>query len=174
MDNTAPDRYMPFRVIQIGNIVERLYSFKIRTQDARLINLLKAIYDFKYLRFGTSGVRGLWQRDFTEMRAKQVVQAICEFLKNVDMPEYVKGEDLSGRKIIIGYDSRLNANQVAEWAAQVCLQNGFSIEIANRDTPTPALVYWLTDYHSVDEVAGLINMTASHNPPEWQGILLQE
>jgi len=67
MDNTAPDRYMPFRVIQIGNIVERLYSFKIRTQDARLINLLKAIYDFKYLRFGTSGVRGLWQRDFTEM-----------------------------------------------------------------------------------------------------------
>ncbi len=95
---------------------------------------------------------------------------VIEFLKNVDMPEYVKGEDLSGRKIIIGYDSRLNANQVAEWAAQVCLQNGFSIEIANRDTPTPALVYWLTDYHSVDEVAGLINMTASHNPPEWQGI----
>src|SRR6266487_4049988 len=170
MDDSAPDRYMPFRVVQIGNIVERLYSFKIRTQDTRLINLLKAIYNFKYLRFGTSGVRGLWQRDFTEMRAKQVIQAICEFLKNIDMPGFVKGEDLSGRKIIVGYDSRLNANQVAEWAAQVCLQNGFSIEIANRDTPTPALVYWLTDYHSEDEVAGLINMTASHNPPEWQGI----
>ncbi len=170
LDDTAPDRYMPFRVIQIGNIVERLYSFKVRTQDARLIGLLKAIYDFKYLRFGTSGVRGLWQRDFTEKRAKQVVQAVCEFLKNDDMPAYLKGEDLSGRKIIIGYDARLNANHVAEWAAQVCLQNGFSIEMANRDTPTPALVYWLTDYHSEDEVAGLINMTASHNPPEWQGI----
>jgi phosphomannomutase len=170
MDDTTPDRYMPFRVVQVGNIVERLYSFKIRTQDSRLISLLKTIYDFKYLRFGTSGVRGLWQRDFTETRAKQVVQAICEFLKNTDMPEYIKGEDLSGRKIIIGYDSRLNANQVAEWAAQVCLQNDFLIEIANRDTPTPALVYWLTDFHSEDEVAGLINMTASHNPPEWQGI----
>lgn len=170
LDDTAPNRYMPFRVIQVGNIVERLFSFKIRTQDTRLIDLLKAIYDFKYLRFGTSGVRGLWQRDFTEKRAKQVVQAVCEFLRNDDMPAYLKGEDLSGRKIIIGFDARLNANHVAEWAAQVCLKNGFSIEIANRDTPTPALVYWLTDYHSEDEVAGLINMTASHNPPEWQGI----
>jgi hypothetical protein len=52
LDDTAPDRYMPFRVIQVGNIVERLFSFKIRTQDTRLIDLLKAIYDFKYLRFG--------------------------------------------------------------------------------------------------------------------------
>ncbi|MGB8980730.1 MAG: hypothetical protein WCC12_02535 [Anaerolineales bacterium] len=170
MDDSAPDRYMPFRVIQVGNIVERLFSFKIRTQDPRLIALLKAIYDFKYLRFGTSGVRGLWQRDFTEKRAKQVVQAICEYLKNVDMPGYIKAEDLSGRTIIVGYDSRLNANVVADWAAQVCLQNGFTIEMANRDTPTPALVYWLTDYHAEQEVAALINMTASHNPPEWQGI----
>lgn len=176
MDDSAPDRYMPFRVIQVGNIAERLLNFKMRTKDNRLIGddnhvgLLQSIYEFKYLRFGTSGVRGLWQRDFTETRAKQVVQAICEYLKNQNVPEYLNGENLSGRTIIIGYDSRLNANKVAEWAAQVCLINGFFIELANRDTPTPALVYWLTDHHSEDEVAGLINMTASHNPPEWQGI----
>ena len=176
MDERAPDRYMPFRVIQIGNIIERLYNFKVRTKDGRLNDdntdsgLLKAIYKFKYLRFGTSGVRGLWKRDFTEKRAKQVVQAICEYLNNFELPEYLKGESLAGKKIVIGYDSRLNANHVAEWAAQVCLQNGFSVELANRDTPTPALVYWLTDYHTENEVAGLINMTASHNPPEWQGI----
>jgi len=173
LDDSAPARYMPFRVVQAGNITERLYRFKVRTQDKRLIGddgLLRSIYSFKYLRFGTSGVRGLWGQDFTETRAKQVVQAICEFLKNQDLPDYLKGEDLTGRKIIIGYDSRLNANKVAEWAAQTCLNNGFLIEFANRDTPTPALVYWLTDYHSEGEVAGLINMTASHNPPEWQGI----
>ncbi len=176
MDVASPDRYMPFRVIQIGNIAERLYNFKIRTTNKRLVGkdgnsgLLRAIYDFKYLRFGTSGVRGLWQRDFTEQRAKQVTQAICDYLTNKDLPKYLKGEDLSGKKIIIGYDSRLNAEKVAQWVTQVCLAYGFEIEFANRDTPTPALVYWLTDYHKLDEVAGLINLTASHNPPEWQGI----
>lgn len=176
MDVSAPDRYMPFRVIQIGNIAERLYNFKIRTSNRRLVGkdgnsgLLKAIYDFKYLRFGTSGVRGLWQRDFTEKRAKQVAQAICEYLTNKDLPNYLNGEDLSHRKIIIGYDSRLNAGKVAEWVSQICVLHGFKVDFANRDTPTPALVYWLTDYHTQDQVAGLINLTASHNPPEWQGI----
>ena len=168
MDDSAPARYMPFRVIQAGNIAERLYRFKVRTQDKRLIvdgehdGLLQSIYAFKYLRFGTSGVRGLWQHDFTEIRAKQVVQAICEYLKDEEVPGYLKGENLSGSTIIIGYDSRLNAKIVAEWAAQTCLNNGFPIEFANRDTPTPALVYWLTDKHSEDQVAGLINITASH------------
>ncbi|MBS4036481.1 MAG: hypothetical protein KGZ85_18610 [Ignavibacterium sp.] len=176
MDVSAPDRYMPFRIIQIGNITERLYNFKIRTNNKRLIGkngnpgLLKIIYDFKYLRFGTSGVRGLWQRDFTEKRTKQVVQAICEYLTSKDLPSYIKGEDLSNRKIIIGYDSRLNADKVAEWVAQVCVSNGFKVDFSNRDTPTPALVYWLTNYYTQDQVAGLINLTASHNPPEWQGI----
>lgn len=176
MDISTPDRFMPFRVIQIGNISERLYNFKVRTSNKRLVGkdrnsgLLKAIYDFKYLRFGTSGVRGLWQRDFTEKRAKQVVQAICEYLTNKNLPSYLKGEDLSNRKIIIGYDSRLYAGKVAEWVSQVCLSHGFKVDFANRDTPTPALVYWLTDHHAQDQVAGLINLTASHNPPEWQGI----
>lgn len=176
MGDSAPDRYMPFRVIQIGNVTERLYNFRIRTKDKKLVGkdgssgLLKAIYDFKYLRFGTSGVRGLWQKDFTEKRAKQVVQAICEYLTNLNLPSYLKGENLSGRKIIIGYDSRLNAGKVAEWVAQVCVSYGFKVDFSNRDTPTPALVYWLTDYHTQNQVAGLINLTASHNPPEWQGI----
>ena len=139
MDDSAPARYMPFRVIQAGNIAERLYRFKVRTQEKRLIGdgehegLLQSIYSFKYLRFGTSGVRGLWQQDFTETRAKQVVQAICEYLKNEELPVYLKGENLSGRTIVIGYDSRLNANRVAEWAAQTCLNNGFPVEFANRD-----------------------------------------
>jgi len=172
----APDRFMPFRVIHVGNIVERLYGFRLRTDAAHLAGsaespgLLQAIYDRKYLRFGTSGVRGRWGRDLTEPRAKQVVQAICDFLKDQDVPRYAQGEDLRGRRIVVGYDSRLNARQVASWAAEVCLTNGFMVDMAYRDSPTPALVYYLTDYLKPDEVAGLINCTASHNPPEWQGI----
>ncbi len=172
----APDRFMPFRVIQIGNIAERLFSFRLRTNDTYLVGdshqagLLQEIYNRKYLRFGTSGVRGRWKVDFTEVRAKQVAQAICDFLGNREVPSYVGAEDLSGKKVVIGYDSRKNARTVAEWIAQVCLANGFTIDLADRDTPTPALVYYLTDYLDSKEVAGLINCTASHNPPEWQGI----
>ena len=172
----ARDRYMPFRVIQVGNVVERLYSFRLRTSDPQLVGaedtvgLLREIYDLKYARFGTSGVRGRWGLDFTEVRAKRVVQAICDFMKNFEIPAYVGGEGLQGRRVVIGYDSRKNARSVAEWTAQVCLANGFKVDLANRDTPTPALVYYLTDYLDKDEVAGLINCTASHNPPEWQGI----
>jgi phosphomannomutase len=172
----ARDRYMPFRVIQVGNVVERLYSFRLRTTDPSLVGdestpgLLCEIYDRKYARFGTSGVRGRWGLDFTETRAKRVVQAICNFMKASDVPAYVGAEDLQGKRVVIGYDSRRNARLVAEWTAQVCLANGFKVDLANRDTPTPALVYYLTDYLDQNEVAGLINCTASHNPPEWQGI----
>jgi phosphoglucomutase len=172
----ARDRFMPFRVIQVGNVVERLYSFRLRTTDPRLVGdgsipgLLCEIYGRKYARFGTSGVRGRWRLDFTETRAKRVVQAICDFLKASEVPAHVGAKDLQGKRVVIGYDSRRNARLVAEWAAQVCLANGFKVDLANRDTPNPALVYYLTDYLDQSEVAGSINCTASHNPPEWQGI----
>ena len=171
-----PHRWMPFRVIQIGNIFERLIMFRLRTQEPLLIGnehglgLLRMIYDRKYLRFGTSGVRGRWGADFTERRAKQVVQALCDYLNDLDVPDYVGRENLAGRRMVIGYDTRRNADRVAQWTAEVCLANGFEVDFANRDTPTPALVYYLTEYLPADEVAGLMVCTASHNPPEWQGI----
>ena len=82
----------------------------------------------------------------------------------------MSAQNFSGKRIVIGYDSRRNAPRVAEWVAQVCIANGFKVDFANRDTPTPVLVYYLTDYLDPEETAGLINCTASHNPPEWQGI----
>ena len=169
-------RWMPYRVIQIGNIYERLYSFRLRTQDPVLIGdqhslgLLRMIYDRKYLRFGTSGVRARWGADFTKRRATQVVQAVCDYLNDIDVPDFVGHENLAGKRMVIGYDTRRNADRVAEWTAEVCLGNGFEVDFANRDTPTPALVYYLTDDLPADEVAGLLICTASHNPPEWQGI----
>jgi len=44
------------------------------------------------------------------------------------------------------------------------------VHIGTRDVPTPALVFYETEVVPPDEVAGLIIATASHNPPEWQGI----
>ncbi|MEA4811787.1 MAG: hypothetical protein VB108_04380 [Anaerolineaceae bacterium] len=171
-----PDRFMAYRIIQIGNIYERLYGLRLRTSDPILLGmagkqgLLREIYNRKYLRFGTSGVRGRWGNDFTERRSRQVVQAICDFLNNADVPAFVGAENLSGKKIICGHDTRRNSDLVTTWVAQTCLANGFVVEMADRDVPTPALVFYETDALPPEDVAGLIICTASHNPPEWQGI----
>lgn len=73
-DKVDPDRYMPYRVIQIGNIFERMYAFRLRTADPVLLGLagrkglLREIYDRKYLRFGTSGRCSLGLRWFCRRR----------------------------------------------------------------------------------------------------------
>ena len=72
--------------------------------------------------------------------------------------------------MIVGYDTRRNADQVADWVVETCLANGFSVDLSTRDVPTPAVVFYETDVLPADEVAGLVICTASHNPPEWQGI----
>ncbi len=175
-DHKDPDRFMAYRVIQVGNIYERLYALRVRTSDPILVGtrtrlgLLREIYNRKYLRFGTSGVRGRWQNDFTETRARQVVQAICDFLNNDNVPAFVGAEDLSGKRVVLGRDTRRNSDVVANWVAETCLANGFRMDIGNRDVPTPALAFYETEVVPKDEVAGLIIATASHNPPEWQGI----
>ncbi len=132
--------------------------------------MLREIYDRKYLRFGTSGVRGRWGFDFTEPRARQVVQAVCDFLNNENVPAFVGAEDLSGKVIVIGRDTRRHSDLVTQWTAETCLANGFKVHIGTRDVPTPALAFYETEVVPPDEVAGLIIATASHNPPEWQGI----
>ena len=171
-----PDRFMAYRVIQIGNIFERLYALRLRTNDPLLLGapgrqgLLREIYDRKYLRFGTSGVRGRWGSDFTEKRARQVVQAVCDFMNNRLVPAFVGAEDLSGKRVVLGHDTRRNSDVVIQWVAETVLANGFRVDIATRDVPTPALAFYETEALPTDDVAGLIIATASHNPPEWQGI----
>ena len=175
-DQYDPDRYMPYRVIQIGNIFDRFYAFRLRTEDPILLGLagkkglLREIYDRKYLRFGTSGVRGRWGNDFTETRARQVCQAICDFMNNENVPSFVGAEDLSGRIVVLGRDTRRNSDVVTRWAVETCLANGFRVHMGNRDVPTPALAFYETEVIPKDDIAGLIIATASHNPPEWQGI----
>ena len=175
-DKIDPDRFMAYRVIQIGNIFERLFALRLRTWDTILLGLagkkglLREIYDRKYLRFGTSGVRGRWGYDFTETRARQVVQAVCDFLNNENVPAFVGAEDLAGKVVVLGHDTRRNSDVVTQWTAETCLANGFKVHIGTRDVPTPALAFYETEVVPEDEVAGLIIATASHNPPEWQGI----
>src|SRR5258708_5151924 len=166
---------MAFRVVVGGAIAELLRFLALRVDAAanpELRHLLDEMYRLKYLRFGTSGYRGVWNRDFTEEKTRIIAQAICDYLKLQNMPKYAKGigQNLSGRVVVIGYDGRRNSTYVANLVAEICLANGFTVYYSSRPTPTPALNFFAREVIGRDRVAGLINCTASHNPPEWQGI----
>ena len=163
-------RYLPFRVLQVCKLADKLFDLKLKTEEEDLRELLSEIHALKYPRFGTSGLRGLWGIDFVEEKAKTVTQAICDYIKGIDVPDYMKSENLGDKYVVIGYDSREHADEVASWVAQVCLLNHIKVYVAERDTPTPALIYWAIEHLGEENVAGIINCTASHNPVEWQGI----
>lgn len=107
--------------------------------------------------FGTSGWRGILCEDFTFDNVKTVVQAIADHVKAG--PDKDKG-------IIVGYDSRFMGDSFAKEAARVLAAAGVKAFLCNRDTPTPVIAFETLRLRT----AGAINFTASHNPPEYNGI----
>ncbi len=113
------------------------------------------------VKFGTSGFRGRWGIEYTEPVARDIAQAICDYL--------IEEESLEGKVVVIGYDSREHADIAARWCADVVLRNGLAVHLTSRDTPTPALAFYAGRVLG-EESAGIINCTASHNPIDWHGI----
>ncbi len=117
------------------------------------------------IKFGTSGWRGLIARDFTFENVRLATQGIAQYLKaelaNPQSPIY-------GRKpvVILGYDTRFLAREFALAAAEVLASNGLTPLLCNRDTPTPVIAHTIR----IRKALGGINMTASHNPAEYQGL----
>ncbi len=107
--------------------------------------------------FGTSGWRGILCEDFIYSNVRVVVQAIAEHVKSG--PDRDKG-------IIVGYDSRFMGESFAKEAASVLATAGVKSFLCNRDTPTPVISYEILRR----KAAGAINFTASHNPPDYNGI----
>jgi phosphomannomutase len=117
--------------------------------------LLQQIAEMQYPRFGTSGWRARMGQDFSWRRATAVAQAIVEF---------VIGSGLQAHPLTIGYDSRINADRVAAMLAEVAAANGLDVHLASRETPSPALIAYITEGLGVAKNAGLVNCTPSHNP----------
>lgn len=117
------------------------------------------------IKFGTSGWRGLIARDFTFDNVRLASQGIAEYLKT----ELANTSSaIHGRKpvVILGYDTRFLGREFALAAAEVLEQNGLTPLLCNRDTPTPVISHNIR----VKKAIGGINMTASHNPAEYQGL----
>jgi phosphoglucomutase len=109
------------------------------------------------IKFGTSGWRGILAEDFTFANARLVCQGIADYLKQ---------EGLAHQGMVIGYDTRFRSEAFAATAAEVMAGNGITSHLTTRDCPTPVVSYATREGRR----AGAINITASHNPPEYNGL----
>lgn len=111
------------------------------------------------LEFGTAGLRGKMRLGTNAMNKYTVAQA-TQGLANLIIKE---GRTADG--VTIAYDSRNNSELFAKISARVLAANGIKVYIFDELRPTPELSYALRELHCV---AG-INITASHNPKEYNG-----
>jgi len=117
------------------------------------------------IKFGTSGWRGLIARDFTFANVRLAAQGIALYLKD----ELAREDSaIAGRKpfVIIGHDTRFLGREFSLAVAEVLANAGLTPLLCERDAPTPVISYTIRDRKAI----GGINMTASHNPAEWQGL----
>lgn len=110
------------------------------------------------IRFGTSGWRATIADEFTFQNVRKVVEAICGYLKTEG--------SANGNALVVGHDSRFMGEKFADVAAELAMQKGFRVLKCNTPTPTPTISHAIR----LNRAAGGINFTASHNPPEYQGI----
>ena len=107
------------------------------------------------IEFGTDGWRASLSV-FTVPRVRMVGQAVATYLSD---------EGVTG-PVAIGYDARDHSRKFAEELARVIVANGRPVTIASRDCPTPVLAWTVAD----GSYAGGLMITASHNPPEYNGV----
>ncbi len=111
------------------------------------------------IKFGTSGWRGIIAQDFTFDNVRLATQGIAEYLN-------AKFKTQNSKQVIVGYDTRFLAREFALAAAEVLAANGLTPLLCQRDAPTPVIAHTIR----IRKALGGINMTASHNPAEYQGL----
>lgn len=105
--------------------------------------------------FGTGGVRGIMKKgEFDEQLVVVVSQAVATWLHE---------ERLNG--VVIAYDTRKNSNLFARLAANTFVESGIDVFIFEEPVPTPLLSFAVRE---MSMGAGIV-ITASHNPPEYNG-----
>ena len=114
------------------------------------------------IKFGTDGWRAIIAEDFTFTNVERVAQATAEFWKR----NPVAG---AKRHIVIGYDRRFLSDQFARRTAEVMLGNGFTVTLTSVPTPTPAVSFAVKAHRAT----GGVMITASHNPPLFNGFKLK-
>lgn len=109
------------------------------------------------IKFGTSGWRAVMAEEFTFANVRRAVTGIAR---------YVVSQKKEGARVLVGRDPRFLGEAFCALAVEILAEHGVTPLLIHDAAPTPAIAY---------EVArlgtdGAINFTASHNPPEYNGI----
>jgi len=116
---------------------------------------------FAPLEFGTAGLRGTMKVGLNHMNV-HIIRHATQAFANVISAE---GEEAKKKGIAVAYDCRLNGADFAREAACVMAANGIHVRLFDALRPTPELSFAVIHYGC----AAGINITASHNPKEYNG-----
>lgn len=108
------------------------------------------------IKFGTSGWRAIVADEFTLANIRRAVTGIAT---------YVAAQG-SNQKVLVGRDPRFLGESFVAEAARILKQHGVTPLVIPDAAPTPAIAYAVRE----QKANGAINFTASHNPPEYNGI----
>ena len=114
---------------------------------------------YKDLEFGTGGLRGVIGNGTNRMNIYTVRKA------TQGLANFIIKENAADRGVAIAYDSRRMSKEFADEAALCLNANGIKAYIFPTLRPTPELSFALRELHCI---AGIV-VTASHNPPEYNG-----
>ena len=109
------------------------------------------------IRFGTSGWRAVVAEEFTFANVQRAVGGIAR---------YITSQKRKGARVIIGRDPRFLGESLVAMAADILAIQGITPLVVAEPAPTPALAHAVI----TNKADGVINFTASHNPPEYNGI----
>jgi alpha-D-glucose phosphate-specific phosphoglucomutase len=108
------------------------------------------------IKFGTSGWRAIVAEDFTLANIRRAVAGIAQ---------YVAAQP-AAKTVLVGRDPRFLGETFVAEAARVLAAHGVTPLVIPEPAPTPAIAYAVRRL----KTGGAINFTASHNPPEYNGI----
>ncbi len=114
------------------------------------------------IKFGTDGWRAVIAEEFTFHNVERVAQAAADYWKSQPAPG-------TEPRVIIGYDRRFLSDQFGRCVAEVLAGNGFQTVLTPEPTPTPSVSFAVKARQAV----GGVMITASHNPPIFNGFKLK-
>lgn len=122
------------------------------------------------IRFGTDGWRAVIAEGFTFANLERVAQGYAEFLKQAQNKSSAGGNGHAPLPlVIVGYDRRFLSEHFAQRAAEVLQGNELRVALFPEAVPTPLVSWAVREVHA----AGGVVITASHNPPEFNGFKIK-
>ncbi len=122
------------------------------------------------IHFGTDGWRAVISDTFTFSNLRMVTQAISDAIASEN---WLNGgavdQAVDPRKVVVGFDTRFLSDRFANDVARVLAANNFTVYLSTSDAPTPVISYAV---RNLNAIAGIM-ITASHNPPRYNGVKLK-